>query len=157
MSRPNLILTLAKVIIAAAWADGEIDNHEINNLKDLLFHLPNITGREWGTLEMYIEAPVGAGERTRLVKQLQSELRSTADQQFALEAITAMIEAGYGRDNPYLAGIVQLEEGVKISAQILGADPGQPDTNLIGTPVEVEFVERGEGEEKQTFLAFRAA
>ncbi len=93
MSRPNLILTLAKVIIAAAWADGEIDNHEINNLKDLLFHLPNITGREWGTLEMYIEAPVGPGERARLVDQLQSQLRTSKDQRFALEALTAMIEA----------------------------------------------------------------
>jgi len=33
----NLILNLAKVVIAAAWVDGEIDHEEINNLKDLLF------------------------------------------------------------------------------------------------------------------------
>ena len=33
-----------------------------------------------------------------------------------------MIAEGYGRDNPYLAGVVELDEGVKISAQILGAD-----------------------------------
>lgn len=70
-------------------------------------------------------------------------------------APTAMIEAGYGRENPYLAGVVELEEGVKISAQIIGANPSQPDTNLIGSPVAAEFVERGEGEETQAFLAFR--
>lgn len=70
-------------------------------------------------------------------------------------APTAMIEAGYGRDNPYLAGVVELEEGVKISGQILGADPGQPDPDLIGRPVEAEFVERGEGDQKRTYLAFR--
>ena len=43
----NLILTLSKVIISTAWADGEVSHEEINSLKDLLFRLPNITGREW--------------------------------------------------------------------------------------------------------------
>jgi hypothetical protein len=71
-------------------------------------------------------------------------------------APTAMIEAGYGRDNPYLAGVVELEEGVKISAQILGLDASQPQEVKIGAPLRVEFVERGEGEAKKTALAFRA-
>lgn len=93
MSRSNLILTLAKVIIAAAWADGEIAHDEINSLKDLLFHLPNITGREWGMLEMYIEAPVGPGERARLIDQLQSELRTSSDKTLAIDALSSIIEA----------------------------------------------------------------
>ncbi len=71
-------------------------------------------------------------------------------------APTAMIEAGYGRDKPYLAGVVELDEGVKISAQILGLDANKPEEVKIGTAVEAEFVERGEGESKKTFLAFRA-
>jgi uncharacterized OB-fold protein len=70
-------------------------------------------------------------------------------------APTAMIAAGFGRENPYLAGVVELEEGVKISAQILGLDAKKPDQVKIGTPLKVEFVERGEGETKQTALAFR--
>ncbi len=71
-------------------------------------------------------------------------------------APTAMIEAGYGRDNPYLAGIVELEEGVKMSAQILGLDASQPETVKIGTPLKVAFVERGEDGAKKFFLAFEA-
>lgn len=71
-------------------------------------------------------------------------------------APTAMIEAGYGRDNPYLVGVVELEEGVKISAQILGLDAKRPEDIKIGTPLQAEFVERGEGEKKKTFLAFHA-
>lgn len=71
-------------------------------------------------------------------------------------APTAMIEAGYGRGNPYLAGVVELDEGVKISAQILGMDATKPQEVQIGTPLQVEYVERGEGEAKKTFLAFRA-
>lgn len=69
-------------------------------------------------------------------------------------APTAMIEAGYGRDNPYVSGIVQLAEGPAISAQILGVDPTHPRQIAIGMPVRVAFVERGEGDARRTFLAF---
>jgi len=69
-------------------------------------------------------------------------------------ATTAMIEAGYGRTNPYCTGIVQLDEGPAISAQILGVDPAKPEQIEIGTPVRVAFVQRGEGEKARTYLAF---
>jgi uncharacterized OB-fold protein len=71
-------------------------------------------------------------------------------------APTAMIEAGYGRDNPYCAGIVCLDEGPAISAQILGVDAAHPEQIRIGMPVQVAFVERGEGETRHTALAFAA-
>lgn len=93
MSRTSLILNLAKVIIAAAWADGEISNEEINSLKDLLFHLPDITGREWAMLEMYMDAPISKAERSRLVADLQEELGSSSDRDFALEALEKIIRA----------------------------------------------------------------
>ena len=70
-------------------------------------------------------------------------------------APTAMIEAGYGRDNPYLAGVVELDEGVKISAQILGLDANKPEEVQIGIPLVAEFVERGDGDAKKMALAFR--
>ncbi len=71
-------------------------------------------------------------------------------------APTLMIEEGYGRDNPYCTGVVELEEGPKISARILGVDAKKPEEIKIGTPLAVDFVERGEGEGKRTFLAFKA-
>ncbi len=71
-------------------------------------------------------------------------------------APTAMIAAGYGRNNPYIAGIVQLEEGPSVSAQILGLDATKPESIAIGAPLTASFVERGEGEAKKTFLAFNA-
>jgi uncharacterized tellurite resistance protein B-like protein len=101
MSDRNLILTLAKVIIAAAWADGEITTEEINSMKDLLFLLPHagykhgtrISGREWAMLEMYIESPVGAAERARLVEELQAALRTPKDRTLALSALEDLIQA----------------------------------------------------------------
>jgi len=72
-------------------------------------------------------------------------------------ATSAMIEAGYGRDNPYFSGIVKLEEGPSISAQIMGADAAHPEQLAIGAPLNVFFIERGEGEEARSFLAFDLA
>jgi uncharacterized OB-fold protein len=69
-------------------------------------------------------------------------------------APTAMIEAGYGRDKPYCAGIVQLDEGPAISAQIVGVDAGRPAEIEVGTPLQATFVRRGEGDEVRTYLAF---
>jgi uncharacterized OB-fold protein len=71
-------------------------------------------------------------------------------------APTAMIEAGYDRKNPYCTGIVQLEEGPAISAQIVGVDPARPEEIEIGTPLRIAFVQRGEGENERTYLAFEA-
>lgn len=70
---------------------------------------------------------------------------------------SAMIDAGYDRTKPYVAGIVELAEGPRISAQLLGADGRQPDIAWIGRPVRAAFVERGEGKDKRAYLAFEFA
>ncbi|MGD2176728.1 MAG: Zn-ribbon domain-containing OB-fold protein [Anaerolineae bacterium] len=72
-------------------------------------------------------------------------------------APTAMLEAGYDRKNPYCAGVVQLDEGPSISAQIIGVPEQNPQQIAVGTPLHVAFIERGEGEERRTFLAFEAS
>jgi uncharacterized OB-fold protein len=69
-------------------------------------------------------------------------------------APSAMIAAGYDRKNPYCAGVVELAEGPKVSAQILGVDVLHPEQIKIGMPLKAKFVERGEGDAKRTFLAF---
>lgn len=67
---------------------------------------------------------------------------------------TAMIDAGYDRSKPYVAGIVELAEGPRISAQLLGVDGKAPDINWIGRPVQASFIERGEGDRRRAYLAF---
>lgn len=69
-------------------------------------------------------------------------------------APTSMIAAGYGRDHPYCTGIVELEEGPRVCAQILGVDVLQPESTKVGLPMRVAFTERGEGEKRRTELAF---
>jgi uncharacterized OB-fold protein len=69
-------------------------------------------------------------------------------------APTVMLEAGYDRKNPYCTGIVQVEGGPSISAQIIGVDAAKPEEIQIGMPLKLAFVQRGEGENAQTHLAF---
>ena len=67
-------------------------------------------------------------------------------------APTAMLAAGYSMQNPYVSGIVRLNAGPSISAQIIGVDATQPQEIKIGTPVQVTFIER-EGSDHKA-LAF---
>ena len=118
MANSNLILTLGKVLVAAAWADHEVANEEINSLKDLLFRLPELTGREWASLVMYIESPVGDAERLRLVEQLKDQLRTTADKRLALQALDALVQADGQVTEPERAVVEQ------IKGQLESADVG---------------------------------
>jgi len=70
---------------------------------------------------------------------------------------TRMVEAGYDAKNPYCVGVVRLDEGPAISAQILGLDLTKPEAIKIGTPMELTFIERTEGDKKNTYIGFEAA
>ena len=93
MSNSDLILSLAKVLVAAAWADEEISHDEINALKDLLFHLPGLTARDWAELEIYIDSPIDPSERTRLLQDLQMAIRTRKDKYLASETLEQLIQA----------------------------------------------------------------
>ena len=93
VAKTDMIMTLAKVIIAAAWADGEVSHWEINALKDLLFHIPEISTKQWAELEIYMEAPVSPEERAELLDELQMRLSSRAEKRLALETLDELLKA----------------------------------------------------------------
>lgn len=101
MPKSPLAMALAKVIIAAAWADGDLALDEVNQLKNLLAELGQTGGRsqmelnaqEWGELEIYLYSPVEAAERTRLVEELAGVLRGPADRTLALQALDQLVAA----------------------------------------------------------------
>ena len=67
---------------------------------------------------------------------------------------TAMVEAGYDRNNPYCSAIVRLEEGPAISALVTGLDLSHPEKIRIGTPVQLVPFSPEDGQEDRIFLAF---
>jgi len=66
-----------------------------------------------------------------------------------------MSKAGYSAKNPYCVGIVKLDEGPSISAQILDLDLSQPGNIDIGTQLTMTTITRNEGEKEKTYLAFK--
>jgi len=65
-----------------------------------------------------------------------------------------MAKEGYGRNNPYIVGVVELAEGNKIVGRIGGLDAKNPESIKIGTPLKVEFLHSVPGEEEKTTLVF---
>jgi uncharacterized tellurite resistance protein B-like protein len=122
MADELLIMTLAKVIIAAAWADGEVSQEEINSLKDLLFNLPEVSARHWDELNMYIETPVREAERARLVGELQQQISTPEGQRLALEALNKMIYADSIETGEEKAIAREIEQGIRTA-----------DTGIIGS------------------------
>ena len=93
MANENTIKTIAKVMIAAAWADGSVSPEEINSLKDLLFQIPDMTASDWSELDIYIETPVGEAERIRLEEELLAQLTTPEDKAMAIAALNEVVSA----------------------------------------------------------------
>ncbi len=91
------VLTLAKVLIAAAWADGTLTEEEKNSLKDLIFGLSTggyqLTAQEWDLLDLYMDTPVEADERARLVADLQDAIRTPEERAYVVRALQEMATA----------------------------------------------------------------
>lgn len=110
------MLTLAKVLIAAAWADGEITDDEKNCLKDIIFHLLDggapLNAQDWTMLELYMDAPVGDAERARLVANLQDIITNADEKQFVFDALQQMMMADGVTDAEEERIINEIEETI---------------------------------------------
>lgn len=67
---------------------------------------------------------------------------------------TEMLKAGYDSKNPYMVGVVALDEGPSISAQIVGMNLTDPATIKVGTPLKMTVITRGPEGQAKKFLAF---
>jgi uncharacterized tellurite resistance protein B-like protein len=120
MPDKNLVMTLAKVLIAAAWVDGEVTEEEANSAKDLLFYLPQtagmknmkLTAQEFSLLEMYVDSPVDDAERARLVADLQAAVKSSEDKQFVVSMLKQLLEADGEVTDEETAVLAEIETAV---------------------------------------------
>jgi len=87
----TLTFKLAKLMIAVSWADGKIENSEVNALKKLLFSLPELNAMEWAELEIYMDSPVDESERKILIEDVLAALRNTSEKNQVLQTIEALI------------------------------------------------------------------
>ena len=101
MAKNPLAMALAKVVIAAAWADGNLAADEVNSLKNMLAAVGQASGggeitltmQDWAELDIYLYSPVGPEERTRLVEELAATMRGPRDRTLAIEALNSLMSA----------------------------------------------------------------
>lgn len=93
MSNNELIMDLAKLMIAAAWADGELSNDEINALKDLLFTIEDLPAKDWNLLEMYMDSPVTEEETQELIKRIVAGINNKDDKEMVIGRLRSLFEA----------------------------------------------------------------
>ena len=118
MADKMFVMDLAKLVIAAAWADGSLQNQEINSLKDLIFRLGDIGQKEWNELEIYMDSPVGSKETEQLVGQVLGHIKSEADKDFVIATLKKLVEA----DGVITEDEEKLLEGIK--SAVLEVDTG---------------------------------
>ena len=87
MATTEFILDLGKLVISAAWADGELANEEVNVLKRLLFRLGEVTAEDWAVLAMYMESPTGKAEQEELLARVLGSIRTREDKALAVATL----------------------------------------------------------------------
>ncbi|MHC4285969.1 MAG: tellurite resistance TerB family protein [Planctomycetota bacterium] len=108
----KFIMDLAKLVIAAAWVDGELQNEEINALKDLLFNLEDVTGDEWAHLEIYMDSPVSTEEKITLLKSVIEQIKSEEDKELVVSTLENLVQADGVVTEEEMALLEEVKEGI---------------------------------------------
>ncbi len=108
----KFIMDLAKLLIAAAWADGELQNEEINALKDLLFNLEDVSGDEWSQLEIYMDSPVSSEEREELLWTVLEKIKSEEEKELVVGTLEKLFQADGIVTEEEQAVLEEIKEGV---------------------------------------------
>ena len=93
MRNNAIALALGKVIIAAAWVDGEIQQEEVSCLKDLLYQLPELPPESWEELNACITSVVSSEDAAQWIRSLTHLLKTEEDRTFALYALERVVNA----------------------------------------------------------------
>jgi len=121
MTEKTFIMDLARLLIAAAWVDGELSDEEINALKDLLFAIPDISGEEWKHLEIYMDSPVTPEESEELLDRVLAGIRSKEDKALVIDTLGKLFQAD---------GIISQEESALL--QEIEATLAKTGTGIFG-------------------------
>jgi uncharacterized tellurite resistance protein B-like protein len=92
MTGPQSHLALARLLAAAAWADGHADEDEVNAVKRFLLRF-RFSPDDIRSVSLLLEAPVPRTEAERLAQEFVESVRSEADRHALLAHLTELFEA----------------------------------------------------------------
>ena len=93
MTDYKLSMALAKVMIAAAWSDGELQPEERDCMKEFIMRLPNVSENDWENLDVYMSMPIEEEERLELMDDLRNTVKNDIDKQFVMNALELVFMA----------------------------------------------------------------
>ncbi|WP_454061099.1 tellurite resistance TerB family protein [Candidatus Nitrospira salsa] len=126
MADKEFVLNLGKLMVAAAWADGNLEAKEINALKELLFLLPDISGEEWMRLELYMESPVSEEERQQLLTRVLNGIATNEDKALALSTLEKLVHVDGEKKEAEAAVVDTLRQDIDSKSTGLLAHLGNP-------------------------------
>ncbi|WP_309397215.1 TerB family tellurite resistance protein [Cerasicoccus maritimus] len=124
---PEFSLALAKMLISAAWVDGEIQPAERDYLKDFVFSLPHMDESTWESLQTYFDNPIDDAERIYLLQELRRLL--TRDTQ--LHLVTKSVRQVFMADGRVLPEEVKAARQITRILQGTEEDADQEMSNVM--------------------------
>ena len=92
-SSPAFNVALGKILIAAAWVDGELNRREMTCLKNLILQLPGITFDDWRKLKIYLAYPISKKEQQSIAKDFLDHVYLTEHRKSAWDALVKVFQA----------------------------------------------------------------
>lgn len=86
----DIDLLTGRALLAAAWADGELDQTEREALEDLFLQIDDLAPDTWRALHADLERPIGPEHRRLVFSELEEALTDPARRQRAAQFVQLM-------------------------------------------------------------------
>lgn len=88
-----LNISLGKLLIAAAWVDGELNNAELQCLKNLILRFPDVSFEDWRKLKIYLAYPISKLEQEAIVEDFTAKVFSKGHSKIAWNCLIELLKA----------------------------------------------------------------
>ena len=96
-----LNVSIGKLLITAAWVDGELNNYELETLKSLILQLPEVNFEDWRKLKIYLAYPLAPTEQANVVSEFIDKVYLKGHSQLAWNLLLKVFQSD---------GLVNLDE-----------------------------------------------
>jgi len=114
MSSHKLSFAFSKLMMSAAWVDGEVQPEEVELLKLFIPTFPGIEQDDWDDLQVYLSMPVEEDERMELLRDLKDEIKSAEDRAWVADCLQMIFNANGNVSNEERQVMAQIKHTLNI-------------------------------------------
>lgn len=140
MNDSERMTRLARMLIVAAWADGQITPDERALLRELVLEAPELDEAARAGLERDLDRPPEPARVAELVEELAASMRDEAEKRAVVDAVERLLRAD-GMTRKERALLDRIEEAVADAPTTMAGKLGQALRGLFGVRQEVTAVQ----------------